>query len=367
MKHRAVLIPLIIVFQFALNTLISAAWIVPANAQIIPAGITISGKAIGGMTRSQAVAYLEKDNSNSLIKLTLILQDGPKHWTLTTGNFNFHYDYGKTIDSALTSPPSYSGTARFLKAMKLQAQSQDVPVQISWDEQKLRDWLLSINKEIMLPARDAKVDYQRGRFLIEQEQVGEGLDVSTTTTRIMQSVLAGQEGTLAIVKQPLAPSITSRDLEGINCQLAVFSSKLTYLAHRSTNIILAARALDGAVIMPGQTFSFNQRVGQRTTDKGYKDAPIITGNTLKDDVGGGVCQVASTLYNAALLAGLEVVEHSGHSLPVKYVPSGKDATVYYDLIDLKLKNNRNNPIVISSKVENNTLLVYLLGNSGNKK
>lgn len=366
MKHRALLIPLIIVFQLALNTLISAAWIMPSNAQTIPNGITVDGKAIGGMTRSQAAAYLENENSHKLINRTIILQDGRKQWVLTTREFNFHYDYAQTVDNALSDIQWANSSARVVNAMKLQARTLNIPLQAAWDEQKLASFLSSINEEITIPARDATVEYHKGRFVVVEERAGIGLDVKSCTDQIIQMVLSDKGGTLNVAKKALAPKTTSRDLSVVNCELASSSSQLTDQANRSNNIALAARAMNGAVVKPGEIFSFNRQVGRRTLEKGYKSAPVIVDDNLKNDLGGGVCQAASTLYNAASRAGLEIVEHAGHSVPLKHV-SGKDTTVYYDLIDLKFKNNLDHPVVINSQVDDNTLTIRLLGSSTDKK
>lgn len=135
--------------------------------------------------------------------------------------------------------------------------------------------------------------------------------------------------------------------------------------NRTVNVRLAAKALDGKLLAPGEQFSFNKSVGIRIAEAGYKEALIIQGNKFIPGLGGGVCQVSSTLYNVVLLAHLKVIERHPHSLPVSYVPRGKDATVSYPILDLKFKNSTDRYLLIRSFVEGNTLTFKLFEKAKN--
>ena len=130
---------------------------------------------------------------------------------------------------------------------------------------------------------------------------------------------------------------------------------------RTQNIKVAAKKIDNTIIKAGEIFSFNKIVGPRTKKRGFKEAIEIVNNKYVTGVGGGVCQVSSTLYNSVLLSGLKIIERENHSRPVNYVPLGRGATVYYDLIDFKFKNNFSNPLMIMAKVVNDQLTITLLG------
>ncbi|MGM0502582.1 MAG: VanW family protein [Bacillota bacterium] len=130
---------------------------------------------------------------------------------------------------------------------------------------------------------------------------------------------------------------------------------------RATNIKIAAKKISGTVLQPGEIFSFNKTVGPRTKKNGFKEATEIVNNEFVTGVGGGVCQVSSTLYNSALFAGLEVIDRKNHSRPVNYVPLGRGAAVYYGSIDFKFKNNFSKPIMVISKVVKEQLTVTILG------
>lgn len=138
----------------------------------------------------------------------------------------------------------------------------------------------------------------------------------------------------------------------------------TYMSgpeNRRTNIRLAAAAVDGTVLMPGETFSYNKTVGERTAAKGYKPATVYVGGLDKQELGGGICQLASALYYCTLYSNLEVVDRINHRFAVTYVPHGLDATVAWGSIDYKFKNDTDYPIRISAYTEGTNLIVVFYG------
>lgn len=127
------------------------------------------------------------------------------------------------------------------------------------------------------------------------------------------------------------------------------------------NIQAAAAALDGAVLEPGVEWSFNRHVGPRTPERGYRNAPAFLEQDVTESVGGGICQVSSTAYNAAVLAGLTVVERHAHARRVRSVPPGRDATVWYGKADLRLRNATGAPVRLSARLADGALTVRVLG------
>lgn len=127
------------------------------------------------------------------------------------------------------------------------------------------------------------------------------------------------------------------------------------------NARLALASIDGAVIRPGATFSFNQAVGPWTADRGYEKALVSYDGELVRSWGGGVCQTSTTLYNAALAAGLEIIERHRHHWPPAYVPPGRDAAVAFSNIDLRLRNTGEQPVTIAGSIEGDGLRVALIG------
>ncbi|MGM9522464.1 MAG: VanW family protein [Oscillospiraceae bacterium] len=160
------------------------------------------------------------------------------------------------------------------------------------------------------------------------------------------------------------PEITSEQLEGYLFR-DLLTSKMTTMytssSNRINNITLAAAAINGTVLNPGEEFSFNGIVGERTEAKGYKPAGAYVGGESVDQIGGGICQVSSTIYYCVLKANLEVVSRSNHMYSVAYLPLGFDATVNWGTIDFKFKNNQDYPIKVVAYVQNKELYVELWG------
>ena len=161
-----------------------------------------------------------------------------------------------------------------------------------------------------------------------------------------------------------SPEITVNDIgdEAFPDELATFSTTYsTNNVSRSTNIRLASNKINGTVIMPGEVFSYNATVGQRTTEAGFQTAAVYSGGEVTTGIGGGICQVSSTLYNAVLYANLEIVERQNHGFNPGYVPVSRDATVSWGAPDFKFKNTRNYPVKIVCDGDGGTIDVQILG------
>ena len=164
--------------------------------------------------------------------------------------------------------------------------------------------------------------------------------------------------------QFVAPNKTIYDLDidFFKDTLGFFTTKYNITkSDRSTNLELAAEKINGTIIAPGEIFSYNKIVGARTIEKGYKEAKIYSNGQVVDGIGGGICQISSTLYDTVVLANLEITERHNHQFVTSYLPAGKDATVSYGVKDLKFKNTRSYPIKIEMVVENGIVTCKILG------
>lgn len=160
------------------------------------------------------------------------------------------------------------------------------------------------------------------------------------------------------------PEVTSESLKStiLAHELGRFSSNFASSSNdRAYNIQLACEKINGYVLAPGEEFSYNNVVGPRTTERGFRIANVYVGNTVQPGVGGGICQVSSTMYNAVVFAGLEVTERRNHTLPVDYVPMGRDATVSYGTTDFKFKNTTSMPIEIKAIAEGRINTIIIMG------
>ena len=165
------------------------------------------------------------------------------------------------------------------------------------------------------------------------------------------------------------PNVTVNDIgyEAFPDVLSTFSTEYaTSNRDRTTNLRLAAEKIDGTVIMPGETFSYNKIVGKRTVEAGYKEAAIFSDGEVTDGLGGGICQISTTLYDSVLYANLEIVDRSNHQFLTSYVDAGRDATVSWGSVDFKFKNNRNYPIKIVATAKDGVVKVDIYGRKVNR-
>lgn len=181
-----------------------------------------------------------------------------------------------------------------------------------------------------------------------------GLDFAISLDEA-KNLLKEEKDEYSIPLQTLYPNVTTNMIgtEAFPDLLSEFSTK--YYAsnkNRTTNLILAANKINGTVLMPGETFSYNKVVGERSIAAGYKEAPIYVEGRVEDGLGGGICQITTTLYNAVLYANLDITERSNHQFVPSYANASRDATVVYGAIDFKFKNNREYPIKITCSVSN---------------
>lgn len=190
-----------------------------------------------------------------------------------------------------------------------------------------------------------------------------GLDFAISMEEA-KAIISDQQDEYTIPLKITYPNVTTNQIgnEAFPDLLSQFSTSFTSSGYnRSNNIILSSAKLNGLVLMPGEEFSYNQAVGQRTRAAGFREAGAYSNGKVVQEVGGGICQVSSTLYNAVLYANLEIVERTNHYFNPGYVKAGLDATVSWGGPDFRFRNNRNYPIRIVTDTSGKKLKVYIYG------
>ena len=217
-----------------------------------------------------------------------------------------------------------------------------------------------IHNEIYKEPVDAY--YTKEPFTVYPSENGVDFNISIDEAKSIIASEKKDEYTIPI--KILYPNVTTNMIgtEAFPDLLSEFSTN--YAAsnkNRTTNLILAANKINGTVLMPGETFSYNKVVGARTIAAGYKEAPIYVQGEVVDGLGGGICQITSTLYNAVVYANLEVTQRTNHQFVPSYVTASRDATVVYGSIDFQFKNNRNYPIKIVCSVSGGVANFQIFG------
>ena len=207
----------------------------------------------------------------------------------------------------------------------------------------------------------AKARFVSGGIVTEPEKSGYVLDEAKLGESLTATLLAG-EAEMPLPLKSATKMVSDEDLAKITEVMAQFSTNFNAgKRSRTENIRLAAKLIDGTVILPGEKFSFNGHIGRRTRASGFQVAGVYVNGTTAEDVGGGICQVSTTLYNAALLSALDIPVRSSHSLPVPYVPLGRDAAVSFPNPDLVVENTYDFPIALAATVSGGTITFRVLG------
>ncbi len=191
-----------------------------------------------------------------------------------------------------------------------------------------------------------------------------GVDLSIPLEEAKTKIENATESEITIPLKITTPKVTTNQIgtEAFPNRLGTFTTYFsTADGNRTSNIKLATRKINGVVLMPGETFSYNKVVGKRTAAAGFKSAHAFSGGKVVDEIGGGICQVSSTLYNTVLLANLQIVERRNHHFNTGYVKPGTDATVAWGGVDFKFKNSRNYPIKIVGSVSGGSVKIDIYG------
>ncbi len=297
-----------------------------------------------------------KNLCNSIIEqMNSNFSDGLKQPSHTVDGNNLVITPGKS-GSVIVSDKLVDMIVDKLTSINYNSDSIEVPVETKEPENIDID---KIHSEIYKEPVDAY--YTKDPFAVYPSSTGLDFNISVDEAKTM---LNTPSESYTIPLKTLYPNVSTDDIgtEAFPDRLASFStSYASSNANRSTNIALAASKLNGKVLMPGEEFSFNGTVGKRTTQAGFKTATVYSNGQVTTDVGGGICQVSSTLYNAVLRANLEITDRKNHTFTVGYVPIGLDATVSWGAPDFKFKNSRSYPVKIVATTQNKRLSISIYG------
>jgi vancomycin resistance protein YoaR len=224
-------------------------------------------------------------------------------------------------------------------------------------------WFTKLRKTVERAPVDASVQAAGDGVRIVPAKEGLAVDVPATAAALLSAVTSTDNRTAELVVRTSPAERTTADVQamGIERRLASYTTLYAGTSDRITNLQLAISLLDGALVAPGATFSLNERIGERTIERGFRPAPVIIKDEYEEAVGGGVSQVATTIFNAAWEAGLKIAERAPHSLYISRYQTGRDATVNYPDLDLKFVNDTPNWILVAGASGDSGITVSLYG------
>jgi vancomycin resistance protein YoaR len=336
------------------------------NGDKIHSDITINGIDVGGYTPSQAESMLRNKMESIIDDSDIVLKFEGKEWKLGYRDMDFQYEYEDAVTKAYDIGHKGSFFKRVKDVIATQINGEDIKLNYSYDVQYLKNKLEDISKELDKEAKDASIVLEAQGFVITDEVEGRKLDINESYDIIKIRIDEASSGDVELAVDVTEPEIKRSDLENIKDNLGEYSTKFNAAdVDRTHNIKIATSSASNLLVKPGETFSLNKSMGPRLAKFGYKEAKVIINNELVPGIGGGVCQVSSTLYNAALLSNMKIVERKSHSLPSSYIALGRDATISENYIDLKFENTTRYPVYIHGEVKGSWVKFSIYGYNEN--
>lgn len=325
-------------------------------------GITIDGQDVGGRSYDEVREEILARQQEEANERVITVEYGGQSFTLPLLS---SYDTDQVIVEAYNYAKEGELQERYDKVAALREQPLDFATTCVVTADGVDAFVQQVAEAIDVPAKDAaveKFDPETKTFTFTDEATGLAVDREQLRQDIETAVAEGTYATPIVPTMvETKPTVTKAQLQEQNTLLASFTTETTSSTSRNTNIRLCAEAFNGYVVAPGEVFSLNTLTGPRTTDKGYKPAGAIQNGIMVQEPGGGVCQVSTTLFNAVVRAGMEIVERHGHSWPSDYVKIGMDAAIDYPAKDFQFKNVSDAPIYLVSTFEDRQLTVEVYG------
>lgn len=328
-------------------------------------GVKIEGIKVSGLTKEEAIDKVSKvkDEENKDVKLKFITDE--KEYYLPMYDLGYNLSIEEAVEDAYNIGRNEGGFKNFFELLGVGIFHRNIELNESFEENKVNLAIDNLEEKIYKRPKDAELIYKDGDVKILKESNGQTLDVKKTKESI-NSYLLNRDDIILPIKT-LSPKTYEKDFLGIDSLLADFSTKYSSsAANRKDNIALGASFFNDLLIKPEEEISFNKKAGGITEEQGFKPAGVIVNGEYDTGIGGGICQVSTTLYNALILADVEITERTNHSRPINYVPLGTDAAVASGYKDLKFKNSFENPIYIKSYADGNELRFRVFGNSSDK-
>ncbi|WP_304509815.1 VanW family protein [Anaerotignum sp.] len=325
-------------------------------------GITIDGIDVGGLSKEEATDLLNTTYGANAASQKLVFFYDDEEWPCAFQEIGAEYQVNKAVNLAYNLGRTGTEKEKTKVASSLLKHGEEIPLEFTYDEMKLQDKLIEVADEFEQEPQNSTMTRSGGKFVITEEAEGRKMNLEGTMLNVESVLESKKGGRVAIVADTTQPEITYEDNQYVTDLIGSYSTKYTaYDQNRNTNLEVGCNYLNGTMIAPGEVFSAMEGLGEQTYARGYRNAGVYVNGKVEAGMGGGVCQITTTLYNAAIYAELEIVERYPHSMTVGYVPLGRDAAVADTYKDLKIRNNTEYPVYLEASAINGVLEVSLYG------
>lgn len=336
---------------------------IASASDVVVNGVYIEDVNISGMSKSEAQAAIEAYIEELKQKGVAILVDDEVVYG-TIGDMGLTYDYGECLEEALGLGKNGNLIKRYKDLKDIEHGNVIYNITFAFDKAAIEEYVETACSVYNIAPVNASMVRENSEFSYTAHKIGRKVNIEQTRDKIYEALAEWNKMDVvveAIVEDDM-PLYTLEDVQKCNAILGSFStSYTTSSANRSGNLANGAKLINGTVVYPGDTFSAYQELAPIDTSNGYFMAGAYQSGKVIDSVGGGVCQVSTTLYNAVLFAELEIVERQPHSMSVSYVPLSQDAAIAGTYKDFKFKNNSSVPIYIEGYTRNKVIYFNIWG------
>ncbi len=339
--------------------------------EVYASGTTIGGVSVAGMTQEEAKKAVEKEESLQVPHASVTVTYNKESMTITSEEAGVQADIAGAFEKAKASlvkeEPSSAMESSGTSSQKASQSTKgvDYPVEVSFDEEAVQKKVDTFADAIDRDPEDATIkafNSATGTFTYTDGKKGLKVDREKLVKQVLAALEEDKETKLEAPVEEIPFEKSESDVAGHIQKLGTFSTYSTNTAAGNHNMSLALASINGSVVQPGETFSFNTATGDTTNGSlGYQQAGAIVGGKSTQQYGGGICQASTTLYGAVARSGLEIVTRYNHTWPSTYVDIGQDATVDYPALDFVFRNNTEYPIYISAGMSGTQLTVTLYG------
>lgn len=329
----------------------------------IARNIYIEGMSVSGMKPDDVKEELNKKYKVDNIKF----EYNDKEYVIKPETVGLKYNIDQIVDEAYGYTRDGSYYKDLYNYFSLKNKSLKKNIEVVYDSDKMKKEIEKIAKTLDKDPKDATIKID-GSIKTTKSSDGVKLNISKTLSNLTSSIDNKKKETIPLVMEKKEAKIKTKDVESVNTKLADYTTSFEKSdSQRSHNVEKSAKITSDILLMPGEVFSYNAHTGKTNSKNGYQEAPIIINGKLEKSAGGGVCQTSSTIFNTALLSGMDIVSVTNHSASLTYVPLGRDATVNDSGLDFKFKNTFDHPVYIKNTVNNKRLTCTIYGNSSDKK
>lgn len=334
-----------------------------AHAAIVPEGFSVGGQDLGGLEEEEAKQKIQEYVSSMSGQTISLDIDGTVVET-TAENLGFYWENAGVVEESVREYHTGNIIERYMKQKDLSRNPVDIELDLKVDHNAVARFVEEQCSALVREPVDATITRTEGQFVVTPSQTGLTIDLEETKTALNTALEAGlEEPVLAKATViVLEPAKTTEMLSQIQDVLGTFSTDFSSSGRaRATNLQVGSSKINGHVLMPGETLSGYECMQPFTTANGYATAAAYENGQVVDSVGGGVCQIATTLYNAALFAELEITQRQNHSMIVGYVPPSNDAAIAGTYKDIKVTNPYETPIYVEGGTSVRTLTFTIYG------